>query len=190
MRFALFLLLSSQAYEYAYADAGNSRALSWQGLRNAQLSEFVQSSDPNKTESLRGTLPDGGHLVVNLHRKGGEAQAKLMRDSHQLIVETAYKSYQSPYPGFISQRVQCGDINKPKALSLKTKESWLEGFKVFTNQRFALADCRVEDRVYRALWAVLRCKQTDLNFEIKLMLNKSTPEPKLDKIFKSFSCSP
>jgi hypothetical protein len=181
--FLLFALTASCTKAERVAGTLHWRHLSNKKLVNLSFSEAVLSSDTTTFTGTNGTV-----TVKLVERKARDIQEMLLGYKTQWQhAESTFKTMDSPYPGMISREKTCPDRFRGTQLGPRQGETEAMGFFIQATSRMTLGVCNEEDGVYTALIGTVYCEKSQVMYDYKVFIGKTSDLKPLD-IYMEFKC--
>ena len=120
-----------------------------------------------------------------------EADLKTIRlflDEKKFYVESLYNPLPSPYPDVITREIVCPHEYLPIIEEDDNENFYKIVYILYANDRFSYGACTPDSVVYKAIFSLIHCKNTNKLYQIKFFSPlESYDEEILNKI-RNFSC--
>ena len=162
--------------------------LSMQGLDKFKVQEVYQEDD----NAYRAQLSkDSDLLRVDIRPGISETEAKSDIQARVTKIKALFENAASPYPGEISDEIECGDEYKPVFSEERINGVQISYFTGFLNSRLVLGACTEDQAVYKEIFALFYCPKQQQFFQIELIVPKEVynlNEDKYKQILYSIEC--
>jgi hypothetical protein len=178
------ILILATAYSYFNARSNTDvagRVKKW-GVR-VDLAQFALadfSREETKTLAKEELAAELGETTVKLTKIETEAPQKYIQDK-KFLLESLFAPTASPYPGVITNVIECPEEFKPKVAEVQNGTM----YTLFAGERFNYGVCAKDLVAYYSAFGIFDCKEKGV-FEIRAFSNDSR-EP--ETIVRSFACS-
>ena len=179
---ALILLL------YNKRQCSRLGCLSIEGLDKFKVQEVYQDDD----NTYRALLSkDSDLLRINIRTGISETEAKSDIQARVTKIKALFENAASPYPGEISDEIECGDEYKPVFSEERINGVQISYFTGFLNSRLVLGACTEDQAVYKEIFALFYCPKQQQFYQIELIAPEEVFNPNEDKykqILYSIEC--
>lgn len=117
------------------------------------------------------------------------SDAVLLIQINTMKISGLFDQARSPYPGVISDRIQCDQAYTPEFKHLKTNHFDITYYHTWLNGRLQTGSCLASDRQYISYHAHVYCKQEQALYHLEFIATPSgTWNDKAHAITKSIAC--
>lgn len=162
--------------------------LSMQGLDKFRVQEVYQDDNT----AYRALLSkDSDLLRVDIRSNFTEAEANTNIQAQITKIKGLFENAASPYPGEISDEIECSDEYKPVFSEEIINGVQVSYFTGFLNSRLVLGACTEDQAVYKEIFVLFYCPKWQQFFQIELIAPKDVFNPdeeKYKQILYSIDC--
>lgn len=146
--------------------------------REFSVAAFRRSSTPTlRREDLEARRKN---MFLYITRTETEFPQKYIGDK-RAVLESLFEQTTSPYPGVITNVIECPEKFKPKTLTIDRGTI----YTLFAGERFTYGVCADDLVAYRSLYGIFDCARKGV-FEVRLFTPLAEPVP--GDIMRSFNC--
>jgi hypothetical protein len=106
-------------------------------------------------------------------------------NDNMFVIESMYRGISSPYPGALSNRIECEEKFKPK----KVKNKPFDYYFLFATDRMTYGACSKDQIEYHTIMFFLFCEKTKDFFQIELFVSLDKDIAFFENKLKEISCS-
>jgi len=101
------------------------------------------------------------------------------------VINTQYRELHSPYPGRLSNRIECEDEFKPIEIS----NTPFNYYKIYSTDRFTYGACSWDLITYQSILYFVYCEDSNSFYQIQLFLPLDVEIGPYENKLKSLSCN-
>jgi len=162
--------------------------LSIQGLNEFKVKEVYQDNN-NIYRAL--LFKDDDLLRVDLHSSISEEEANSSIQAQITRMKALFENATSPYPGEISDEIECGEKYMPAFLEKEINGIQVSYFAGFLNKRLVFGACTDDQAAYQGILALFYCPNLSQLYQLEIIApnEKFSKSPEVYKqILESVSC--
>jgi hypothetical protein len=125
-------------------------------------------------------------------RKVGKDDQALLIDSAILKINALFENASSPYPGQISDEIECPEVFHPIETTIDKEEVVLKVVEVYLTDRLAIGACSDAQAKYKEIVTWMYCEDHDRLYQIEYIIEKEKFEQKKNyyySLFNHLSCN-
>jgi hypothetical protein len=132
--------------------------------------------------------PPQKSVVIQEYDFSEELFRKLWKQQ-MFVVTGIFTKYTAPYPGAITQSVDCPEEYHPKLVHFNDDRMTGDGYILFANARKAIGSCLEKDKVFRVFTGVIYCKPTSKLYEYKEYLPPTLSAESVQAKIEEIDCA-
>lgn len=170
--FVLYLLLKEESsYEI--------------GISNEFIKQFMieKSSESYDTTIFNGEYKDKLIKIKILNNFNLEKAENYISDK-LFVINSLYRGIHSPYPGDLSNRIECSNEFKP----LKISNNPFDYHIVYASDRFTYGACSFDLIKYKSLFFFFYCENIEQFYQIELFIPINEDTLTYENSLKSIKC--
>jgi hypothetical protein len=164
------------------------QCMSMEELSLFQIKEVYQDDD----SAYRALLSkDGDLLRANIRSGVSVSESNSHIQAQMSKIKALFENAASPYPGEISDEIECSDEYKPDFSLENINGVEVSYFTGYLNSRLILGACTEDQIVYKEIFALFYCPKQQQLFQIELIAPKDVfgaDEVKYQKMLHSLDC--
>jgi len=140
--------------------------LSMEGLEGFKIQEVYQNDD-NIYRALLSK--DNDLLRVDIRSNISESEGKSSIHAQITRIKALFENAASPYPGEISDEIECSDEYKPVFSEEMINGIQVSSFIGFLNDRLVLGACTADQAVYRGMLSLFQCPNLNQLYQVEMI---------------------
>ena len=124
-------------------------------------------------------------IKVNIFKNTSQEKADIYISDKIVLINSLFREISSPYPGAISNRIECTKEFKP----LRISNSPLDYYIIYASSRFTYGVCSFDLIKYRSIIYFLYCDKDKNLYQIKLFIPIDQDISSYEELLNSARCS-
>lgn len=148
----------------------------------------VKEEYENSSKVYRAMLQNGNvHIRIEAYADISAEKAASYNKIKEMNIESLYETAKSPYPGALSNEIECGTEYRPHMGKMTTNGIQITYIRGYLNDRLQFGSCIKEEIKYTSYLALFHCasQKTWYQFEVITPLNETE---KYKGIISSLRC--
>ena len=146
----------------------------------------------NDSRIYRALLSEKKDLMrVEVKSKVEENEAEKYIEVEIARMKALFQNAASPYPGEISDEIECSEEFKPVLKTTKQTNVKMSYFSGFLNSRLTFGTCTQDQAVYKGVLALFYCPKQKQVFQLEIITPKeefSTSPQRHQELIESITC--
>ncbi|MFZ2026560.1 MAG: hypothetical protein WAV30_04715 [Microgenomates group bacterium] len=183
----ILLVVLSGAFVYYYLNffrCAKYSCISFNGKNDYLLEEEYENSPKVYRVMVRN---NNTRIRIEAYTNTSKEEAASYDKIKIMNIESLYETAKSPYPGALSNEIECGAEYRPKIGRITVNNTSMTYVEGYLNERFQLGSCLKDELKYKSHLLLFHCisQQKWYQFEIIAPLDK---EGQNRKIIDSITC--
>ncbi len=126
-------------------------------------------------------------VVVKIHaflNMDSESAENYLNDK-MFVINSLYREIHSPYPGALSNRIECADEFKPKQVEHFPFDYYL----IYATDRFTYGACSWDLITYETVFYPLYCEENNILYQIELFVPVEDYSSRYEEFLNSITCT-
>lgn len=171
-----------------FSSCSQLKCLSMTRLDQYQIKEIYQD-DGSVFRALYFLNNEFMRVEVKSEIASGEAEARI--NSQLTRIEGLFEKAVSPYPGEISDAIECGEEYVPNPLTEEVNQLEIHYFTAYLNQRLVSGACTEDQAIYKEVFILFHCQKSKHLYQIELIAPASefnAKEVTYNEMLNSINC--
>lgn len=182
---ALIILLGFGIYYYFNsASCAKYSCITFLGKERFSLDEEYE----NSSDAYRAMLRNGTTRIrIEAYPHTSKEEAASHDKIKVMNIESLYETAKSPYPGALSNEIECGSEYRPNVKQIIVNTITMTHVQGYQNDRFQLGSCMKEEIQYKSDLVLFHCESQKIwyQFEVITPLNEAGKDK---QIISSLRC--